>query len=226
MLDVNVALTGTEPSDNPSHASRQGYGLTVCLLWNRLLIHRKTIRALGYPGRVRLLINPDTRHFCVQGCDEKEACSFLVPREMAPVYDPFYIHSKFLLGQIYSMMDWNPGLSYRVFGKINTLTQVMDFDLNRYVLVHGDEHLENDELPEELMQANPRSNETQTSEVSVQGSGFITETQEEDIEADGAAATQRAYAQLVSETASIQPPSAFVGSLFDSVRLPGGAADK
>lgn len=41
--------------------SRQGYGLTVCLVWNRLLIHRKTIRALGDPSRVRLLINPETR---------------------------------------------------------------------------------------------------------------------------------------------------------------------
>ena len=226
MSERNMEAILTEAGDNFRQSTRQGYGLTVCLLWNRLLIHRKTIRALGDPRRVRLLINPETHHFCVQGCDEKEACSFPVPREMTPVYDPFYIHSKFLLGQIYSMMDWNPGLSYRVFGKINTLTQVMDFDLNRFVLVHGDEHLENDELPEELMQAPPRSNETQTSEVSVQGSGFITETQEEDIEADGAAATQRAYAPLVSETASIQPPSAFVGSLFDSVRLPRGAADK
>lgn len=226
MPDENVTLTGTEPCDSSSPTSRQGYGLTVCLLWNRLLIHRKTIRALGDPRRVRLLINPETRHFCVQGCDEKEACSFLVPREMAPVYDPFYIHSKFLLGQIYAMMAWNPSLSYRVFGKINTLTQVMDFDLNRYVQVRGDEHLENDELPEELMQANPRADAMETNDMSAQGFGVIPEAQEASPETAAASTIQQRHTPPVSDNVSLQPPPAFVGSLFDSVRLPGGEEDK
>ena len=226
MPDENVTLTGTEPCDSSSPTSRQGYGLTVCLLWNRLLIHRKTIRALGDPRRVRLLINPETRHFCVQGCDEKEACSFLVPREMAPVYDPFYIHSKFLLGQIYAMMAWNPSLSYRVFGKINTLTQVMDFDLNRYVQVRGDEHLENDELPEELMQASPRADALEANDMSAQGFGVIPEAQEAIPETAAASTIQQRHTPPVSDNVSLQPPPAFVGSLFDSVRLPGGEEDK
>lgn len=212
MFDENAGVTQIQPPDSPLPGSRQGYGLTVCLLWNRMLIHRKTIRALGDPQRVRLLINPDTRHFCVQGCDKKEPCSFAVPREMAPVYDPFYIHSKFLLGKLYAMMSWNPGHSYRVFGKINTSTQVMDFDLNRFVLVHGDEHLENDDLPEE----------------------FLQEYEEEAQEAPAAMPIVEAMPEqpapsvlddaqgLAMPAAVSTPPPRFVSHLFDSVRLPGG----
>lgn len=212
MPDENMRMTQAETCDSVLPAVRQGYGLTLCLLWNRMLIHRKTIRALGDPQRVRLLINPGTRHFCVQGCDKKEACSFPVPREMAPVYDPFYIHSKFLLGQIYSMMAWNPSLSYRVFGKINTSTQVMDFDLSRYVQVHGDEHLENDEVPEEFLQeyGNPAPSPGPVAETGLSP------------ESSGSPALGQVPAPMTPAAAPASPPGRFVSSLFDSVRLPGG----
>ena len=187
--------------------SRQGYGLTVCLVWNRLLIHRKTIRALGDPSRVRLLINPETRRFCVQGCDEKEACSFAVPREMAPVYDPFYIHSKFLLGRIYAMMDWDPGHSYRVFGKYDAGTQVMDFDLNRFVRVHGDERLENDDLPDEFDQAEAPAPLASRDTQALTGQVILPEPEE--------------GPETVMPALTPPPPKTrFMGSLFDSVRLP------
>ena len=197
--NMNPALPSSG-TDAPVH-KRQGYGLTVCLAWNRLLIHRKTIRALGDPSRVRLLINPETRHFCVQACDEKEACSFTVPREMTPLYDPFYIHSKFLLGRIYAMMDWDPGHSYRVFGKINSITQVMDFDLNRYVRVNGDEHLENDDLPDEFdREETPAPPATQEASA-INEQVILPEPYEEPV------------------ATPPQPRTGFIGSLFDSVRL-------
>lgn len=208
MSDENVDMTQAVTCDSVAPTVRQGYGLTLCLVWNRMLIHRKTIRALGDPQRMRLLINPDSRHFCVQGCDKKEACSFTVPREMAPVYDPFYIHSKFLLGQIYSMMAWNPSLSYRVFGKINTSTQVMDFDLSRYVQVHGDEHLENDEVPEEFLQefGNPAPRPVPETEPLPEPSESPT--------------LSRGPTPIIPSSVPKPTPGRFVSSLFDSVRLP------
>lgn len=151
MSEQDFAVPRAEASEGTPAASRQGYGLTVCLDWNRMLVHRKTIRALGHPRRIRLLINPGTRHLCVQGCDEKEACSFPVPQDLASLQESFYIHSKFLLGQICALMGWNPALSYRVFGKINTYTNVLDFDLNQHMEVKLNEFLENDEVPEEFM---------------------------------------------------------------------------
>ena len=214
--------TLTECCDSLPPAARQGYGLTVCLLWNRLLIHRKTIRALGNPQRVRLLINPDTRHFCVQGCDEKEACSFPVPREMAPVYDPFYIHSKFLLGQIYEMMAWTPSLSYRVFGKINTNTQVMDFDLSRYVQVHGDEHLENDEVPEEFMPDYQCL--TTEDEPGARQEETVIAPEAPGTKPEGSPPPSPGPVPVptIPGRASLTGPSGFMGSLFDSVQLPRG----
>lgn len=194
----------------------QGYGLTVCLAWNRMLIHRKTIRALGQPERVRLLINPDTRHFCVQGCDKSEPCSFEVPREMSPVYDPFYIHSKFLLGQLYTMMDWNPDVSYRVFGRIGASPPVMDFDLNRYVQVNAEDHLENDELPEEWMREHTPANRPETAE---------TITPVADNQAVAAPSVEESVLrQPAPEPALPLPPrdhSRFLGSLFDTVQFFG-----
>lgn len=222
--ETNITLTASDDCLPPP--SRQGFGLTICLVWNRILIHRKTIRALNTPQRVRLLINPNTRHFCVQGCDEKEACSFPVPREMAPVYDPLYIHSKFLLSQIYEMMAWPPNLSYRVFGKINTKTQVMDFDLNRYVLVHGDEHLENDEVPEELMQDDPLSSGAEDP-ISIRENAVIT-LEEPDFAPDEDMTKRedsvrpfpsQAPVPLMPEGASLPQRSRFLGSLYDSVQL-------
>lgn len=151
MSEKDYTIRQGETGENMPALSRQGYGLTVCLDWNRMLIHRKTIRALGHPQRIRLLINPGTRHLCVQGCDEKEACSFPVPQDLSSFRNSFCIHSKFLLSQIVALMGWNPALAYRVFGKINTHTNVLDFDLNQHMEVKLNEFLENDEVPEEFM---------------------------------------------------------------------------
>ena len=226
MSERNMEAILTEAGDNFRQSTRQGYGLTVCLLWNRLLIHRKTIRALGDPRRVRLLINPETHHFCVQGCDEKEACSFAVPREMMPVYDPFYSHSKFLLGQIYAMMAWDPSHSYRVFGKINTSTLVMDFDLNRYVQVHGDEHLENDEVPEEFMQEYRRPGPSEDLDTPAQGFGVIPDAPDA-CTGDSAFVSPGQAAPLPLPGDRPLPASdGYAGGLFDSVKLPGGSAAK
>ncbi len=188
-------------------ASRQGYGLTMCLDWNRMLIHRKTLHALGDPERVRLLINPGTRHFCVQGCDEKEPCSFVVPRDMPPIPDPFYVHSKFLLGQICALMGWNPALSYRVFGKINTHTKVLDFDLNHFMEVKLNEFLEDDEVPEAFM-TNYRS---------------AVETVKEEAPPPASAAIPSVWQPPVAVPQPSKPLlRRFMGGLFDSVQLPDG----
>ncbi|NLX18716.1 MAG: hypothetical protein GXY53_05460, partial [Desulfobulbus sp.] len=198
---------GSEAALAPSgKATIQGYGLTVCLTWNRMLIHRKTIRVLGQPERVRLLINPDTRHFCVQGCDKTEPCSFVVPREMSPVYDPFYIHSKFLLGQLYTLMGWNPEVSYRVFGRINSSPPIMDFDLNRYVQVNAEEHLENDEMPEEWTREHRPVSAPEKQEVA------------------GSRTAESSLVLPASEMVRPAPsrePGKFLGSLFDTVQFHG-----
>ena len=193
MPDKVTVISIPEAGSLPA-APCQGYGLTVCLLWDRMLIHRRTIRALGQPSRVRLLINPNTRHFCVQGCGSKEPCSFPVPRDMAPVHDPFFIHSKFLLGRIYSMMGWDPVLTYRVFGTASADGRAMDFDLNRSVLVNMDERLENDEVPDGFMAGGPVSGEAPAKEKTA-----------------------------VTPAAGPAPGMAgdLAGSLYDTVRLPG-----
>ena len=202
MSEQELGIDRTGIPDSLLPASRQGYGLTICLDWNRMLIHRKTIRALGHPQRVRLLINPDTRHFCVQGCDEKEPCSFAVPADLSSFQDSFYIHSKFLLGQICALMRWNPTLSYRVFGKINTHTNVLDFDLNRYMEVHLNEFLENDEVPEEFM----KDYERQSVPAQQEGHKAVAVPVQPDIP--------------LPEPAPKPAARGFMGGLFDSVRLP------
>lgn len=206
MLEQNL-VKNPESTQAPSEkTSVQGYGLTICLAWSRMLIHRKTIRTLGQPERVRLLINPDTRHFCVQGCDKAEPCSFAVPREMSPVYDPLYIHSKFLLGQLYTMMDWNPDVSYRVFGRITNNPPVMDFDLNHYVEVNAEEHLENDEVPEEWMRGQQTEREAEA---------------KEDIEPRSNESSLTPPTPEMDQPSPPRDPGRFLGNLFDTVQFFG-----
>ncbi len=182
-----------------------------------MLIHRKTIRALGQPERIRLLINADTRHLCIQGCDDKEPCSFVVPREMTSLQYSFYIHSKLLLGQICSMMGWNPGFSYRVFGKINTHTTVLDFNLTRFVQMNLIEYLENDEVPEEFMADYPSSSDpVPAAPPEVPAPRLI----------------QPDWQALIVQVPIVQAPrpieTRFMGGLYDSVQLPdqnGGGHD-
>ena len=204
MSEKELDIQHAAENDNILAASRQGYGLTICLDWNRMLVHRKTIRALGHPERVRLLINPGTRHFCIQSCDEKEPCSFEVPRDLTSYQDSFYIHSKFLLGQLCALMEWNPQLSYRVFGKINTQTNVLDFDLNRHIEVNLNEFLENDEVPEEFMNdyhGQPASAQQEVSPVRL------------------AASQDPGQAPIPASGQAVPATRGFMGSLYDSVQL-------
>lgn len=211
MSELDPGIQQVQASDSTPSASRSGYGLTLCLDWNRMLIHRKTIRAIGHPQRVRLLINPSTRHFCVQGCDEKEPCSFAVPQDLSTMQESFYIHSKFLLSQICALMGWNPVLSYRVFGKINTHTNVLDFDLNRYMEVRLNEFLENDEVPEEFMKDYHRPSVPE---------------QQEPLES----VTLPTLPDKQNTEPVMEPPKptlrSFMGGLFDSVRLPDGKGER
>lgn len=210
MSENSLEIQHAQAHDHPSAADRQGYGLTISLGWNRMLIHRKTIRALGHPERVRLLINPGTRHLCIQGCDEKEACSFAVPRDLTSFQDSFYIHSKSLLDQLCALTAWNPLLSYRVFGKINTHTNVLDFDLNRYMEVNLTEFLENDEVPEAFM--NDYRSPAQSA-------------QEETPAPETPAAQGLCQPPLAAPEPTKPLPGRFMGGLFDSVRIPGRKAD-
>jgi hypothetical protein len=204
MSEKQLDIQHATEDDNTLAASRQGYGLTICLDWNRMLVHRKTIRALGHPERVRLLINPVTRHFCIQGCDEKEPCSFEVPRDLSSYQDSFYIHSKFLLGQLCALMAWNPQLSYRVFGKINTQTNVLDFDLNRHIEVNLNEFLENDEVPEEFMK---------------DYHGQPASAQQETLAVRPAASQVPGPAPAPTTGPAVPASRGFMGSLYDSVQL-------
>jgi len=211
MSEKELDIQHAAEDDNTLAASRQGYGLTICLDWNRMLVHRKTIRALGHPERVRLLINPGTRHFCIQGCDVKEPCSFEVPRDLTSVQDSFYIHSKFLLGQLCALMAWNPQLSYRVFGKINTQTNVLDFDLNHYVEVKLNEFLENDEVPEKFMK----------------DYFSVSDRAQQEASEPITAPTQPAWQSPEPIVAPAAPTMRrFMGGLYDSVRLPDGKDEK
>lgn len=91
-------------------------------------IGRKIIEGLGYPKRIRILINPDTMQLAIQPCNSKETRWFKVPKDLFSGGHTFRITSTSLVNLIFEKLDWDVRFRYRAYGKIlpNELTCFMD----------------------------------------------------------------------------------------------------
>lgn len=85
---------------------------------------------MGYPKRVRLLINPEKKELAIQPCNDYETLSFKVPSDFLDDKHGFELSSQKLISLIYQTMCWQKDKSYRVYGSYNPKENIVVFQLN------------------------------------------------------------------------------------------------
>ena len=127
MSEENINLTAQKVSSTP--------GLTISYRRIKIRIHRSTIRALGFPTHIRLLMNPNDLKLAVQACDKSERRSFKVPKNLFVDSGRFEITSIALLRLILKYTDWEEGKAYKLYGETSVQERLVLFDLKEFEVV-------------------------------------------------------------------------------------------
>lgn len=89
-------------------------GISLSLKRRRMLIYRSTLKEIGEPGFIRLLVNRRQKRVAVQCCEEIDKDSYRIPPYDS--WDQFEITSLKFINMIYKMGGWNMNKTYRIFG--------------------------------------------------------------------------------------------------------------
>lgn len=116
-------------------------GITFSLRRDSTYIHRTTLKEIGEPGYVRLLLNRKQKRIAVQSCEEIDNDAYQVPAYEN--WNQFEIYSLKFLRMIYKMAGWDVRKSYRIYGY-----PVTDYRLVLFCLEDGREITE-EEIEEE-----------------------------------------------------------------------------
>lgn len=89
-------------------------GISFSLKRGRLLVYRSTLKSLGEPGFIRLLVNKKEKRIAVQSCEEIDKDSYHVPTY--DNWEQFEITSMKFINMIYKMASWDKQKTYRMYG--------------------------------------------------------------------------------------------------------------
>lgn len=120
------------------------YKMFFSTKWYKIRINQQSILAIGYPKRVRLLINPEKKEIALQPCNEFEKLAFKVPNDFGDDTHGFELSSISLTELIVDTMNWTRDVHYRVFGRYIEKENIIVFPLTQYETVMGEETEEND----------------------------------------------------------------------------------
>lgn len=94
---------------------------------NRIRIHKKTIRSIGSPEYIALLINPEKLTLGIVGCSEEMRGSHRIEFKKAHCYE---LYSKSLVEKIKTTFPyWDIDKSYRLMGDYVERKKVAQFIL-------------------------------------------------------------------------------------------------
>lgn len=97
---------------------------------NRIRIPKHTLRCLGRPGFVRLLINPETRTLAIEVCDQFEPRKHRVPDRVLNTKQCFEICSTRLCDQLCMSTQWEKKNTYKIFAKAQAGEQLLMFNFD------------------------------------------------------------------------------------------------
>lgn len=89
-------------------------GMSISQKRNRILIYRATLREIGSPSYIRLLVSRKEKRVAVQCCEEIDKDSYHVPDYNS--WEQFEITCKKLVAMLYKNAGWNPENTYQLFG--------------------------------------------------------------------------------------------------------------
>jgi len=86
---------------------------------SRIRIHKKTLRSIGAPEYILLLVNPEERTLAVMGCDRSDPRAHPVLWDTLTDKKSFELYSTTLIQSLCAVCsDWRDDCSHRMYGEI------------------------------------------------------------------------------------------------------------
>jgi hypothetical protein len=99
---------------------------------NRIRIHRSTLRAIGNPEYIHLLINPEERTLAIQRSDRSDLKAYRLPPKRFEDHRSFEITSKALMRNLLLLCsEWQDEHLYHVHGEIIPVENIVRFNLTK-----------------------------------------------------------------------------------------------
>lgn len=116
---------------------RSKYVLYVNSTNSRMSINQASILVLGYPRRIRLLMDTAKKKFIVQPCNEREVNSFKVPKDFSTNdRHGMEMTSQKLLDLVFNTFEeLDPACHYRIFGQYIEKMNIVVFDLLNHEVI-------------------------------------------------------------------------------------------
>lgn len=113
----------------------------------RIRIPKHTLRSLGNPEFVRLLINPETRSLAIEVCDQTEPRKHRVPAHVKNSKICYEIYSASLFDQLREHTGWDGQHAYKLFAKAQAGERLLVFQYDEayrsvagMLIINGEAH--------------------------------------------------------------------------------------
>lgn len=112
--------------------------ILVDLKKDRIRIYKNTLRALGTPDYVLLLVNPEERTLVILLSDRSDPRAHHIPSVPLEVQRTFELYSRSLIKNLRNVCrDWKDNQSYRMYGEVIPNKGMVRFYMSDAVFVNG-----------------------------------------------------------------------------------------
>lgn len=104
----------------------------------RIRVHKVTLKLLGEPSNILLLVNPDSKTICITVGSPDDASSHRIASQKQKNHSYYELHSKSLLETLEQCWTWNKQANYRITGRLSAQSQMALFKLEDSVCITND----------------------------------------------------------------------------------------
>lgn len=110
----------------------------------RIRIYRRTLRMLGFPPFIQLLVNPDNLTIAIRPAGQTNALAHRIVWKRLNTRQSYELYSGVLLQKLQEICcDWEEGKSYRLFGEFLSSEKIALFDLNAAIGIPAGQEIGN-----------------------------------------------------------------------------------
>jgi len=114
--------------------------ILVDLKKNRIRIHRNTLRSIGTPNYVLLLVNPEERTLAILRSDRSDPRAYHIAISSSENGKSVELYSRLLVKNLRDVCsNWQDSQSYRLYGEIIPHEGMARFYMTEAVLANGAE---------------------------------------------------------------------------------------
>ncbi len=105
--------------------------MSIDLKKNRIRIHRNTLRMLGDPEYIQILINPGSRFIVIKSSTKTDHLSHRVRPSQLTANRSYELYSTYFIQALRSIIyGINPDILYRLYGIINREENLVRFSMD------------------------------------------------------------------------------------------------